>query len=456
MAKRLPGGAALCWAVIAVVVALTLSWLQPQRPGNCAFEPESCYYSDSYIAARAQFRQRAATLGAVLVTLPVYELPTVEDGLTIDIAILRGTSAMEDGPLLLHFAGVHGVEGHAGSAVQNAIMDDLIRGGRAAGGEIQVGSEITLVMVHAVNPFGFHFGRRTNEENVDLNRNVVFDRDHLAELVAPNSPTNVRYDTVAPNMTSAWSSASDALLLLRLAAGVVNPGFAASKRALATGQYHRPDHGFYGGSRVQTSHRKLLAFFQSHLASHKHVLLLDVHTGLGPSGFDSVLGAASQRELLEQVFGTPSENDEFPFHYSLMGGDEGASAGYQDMVGSTSEYLRSIPGWQQGLAATQEFGTWPGFIMAYNLFRENALWHYGSAWGGRADAHGEADAGAQRANSIRDAFYVQTSAWQRAIVRRGVRAASQALDALTKPSVLSVMPASSEAGWSQRRSPAQR
>ena len=28
-----------------------------------------------------------------------------------------------------------------------------------------------VMFVHALNPFGFHFGRRVNEHNVDLNRN---------------------------------------------------------------------------------------------------------------------------------------------------------------------------------------------------------------------------------------------------------------------------------------------
>lgn len=48
--------------------------------------------------------------------------------------------------------------------------------------EIEVPKNITIVLVHAANPFGFLFNRRWNENGVDLNRNVLPDNIYPGEL----------------------------------------------------------------------------------------------------------------------------------------------------------------------------------------------------------------------------------------------------------------------------------
>jgi hypothetical protein len=36
-----------------------------------------------------------------------------------------------------------------------------------------VSPDVTLVFIHAVNPYGFHHDRRVNEDNIDINRNFL-------------------------------------------------------------------------------------------------------------------------------------------------------------------------------------------------------------------------------------------------------------------------------------------
>ena len=64
-------------------------------------------------------------------------------------------------------SGLHGVEGYFGSAVQLALLEgeDVVRGHCRSG--------VALVLIHALNPYGFAWVRRANEENVDLNRNFL-------------------------------------------------------------------------------------------------------------------------------------------------------------------------------------------------------------------------------------------------------------------------------------------
>lgn len=61
-----------------------------------------CFFSERYARARRVFREQAAARGGELTALDIGV-----DGLTIDVALFRGSSDK----LLVHLSGVHGVEG---------------------------------------------------------------------------------------------------------------------------------------------------------------------------------------------------------------------------------------------------------------------------------------------------------------------------------------------------------
>ena len=201
--------------VLAVLLAVVYSiWSMQTRSmsGECAYRRESCYFSDCYIAARIQFRERASSLGLEVVSLPIVpNIKGVRGGLTTDVAIIRGNDAKDGtGPLLLHLSAVHGVEGHAGSAIQNAILEQLSMG------ELVVGDSVTMVLVHAVNPYGFHFGRRWNEEGVDLNRNLLLKEGAFEKLASTGRKSAQRYDQFSSliNPNHAWQSSLDDILFM--------------------------------------------------------------------------------------------------------------------------------------------------------------------------------------------------------------------------------------------------
>ena len=91
--------------------------------------------------------------------------------------------------LLIVSSGCHGVEGYCGSGAQVALLhDDAFRAkARHAG--------VALLFIHALNPWGFSFGRRVTHEGVDLNRNFIDFRrpppgnpgyDQLAAFLLPD------------------------------------------------------------------------------------------------------------------------------------------------------------------------------------------------------------------------------------------------------------------------------
>ena len=79
--------------------------------------------------------------------------------LFIDSAALGPRGAKK---ALLLIAGTHGVEGYFGSGAESGLLPRLAA---------PPGTRI--VLVHALNPYGFAWDRRVNEDNVDLNRNFV-------------------------------------------------------------------------------------------------------------------------------------------------------------------------------------------------------------------------------------------------------------------------------------------
>ncbi len=66
-------------------------------------------------------------------------------------------------------SGLHGIEGFFGSAVQLAWLRNL------AAGRVSLPDHAAVTIIDALNPYGFAWCRRTDEHNVDLNRNYLAD-----------------------------------------------------------------------------------------------------------------------------------------------------------------------------------------------------------------------------------------------------------------------------------------
>lgn len=165
----------------------------------------------------------------------------------------------------------HGVEGFPGSAAQ---VDWLENAGAGA-----LGAGVAMLLVHAINPYGFAWQRRVTEEGVDLNRNFV---DFSQPL-----PANPGYEALAtalvPESLDEQSvRAADA----RIDDYRREHGEHALMLARSGGQYVDPRGVFYGGDRPTWSRRTLERIVADHgLAGRELVAVVDVHTGLGPFGY---------------------------------------------------------------------------------------------------------------------------------------------------------------------------
>lgn len=219
--------------------------------------------STSYADARAAFLEAAATANARLTSIahPLAGLDGEE--LFVDVAEV-GPEAGSN--VILVVSGTHGVEGYLGSALQRHHLETL--DSDRSGGP-------TLVFIHALNPYGFSWVRRVNEDNVDLNRNFV---DWSQPL-----PTNAGYVDLADALVPAtWSEEDQQRTLGVLMTALEEIGIEQLQQVVSGGQFDHPTGIFYGGIQPTWSNRWLSGFLAERLRGVERAAIIDLHTGLGP------------------------------------------------------------------------------------------------------------------------------------------------------------------------------
>lgn len=354
-------------------------------------EPER-YFPADYRSARAAFAAAAEAAGLGLTTR-VHPSAKGPDGepLFVD-TVSAGARAAKTGLLLI--SGTHGVEGYFGSGVETG----LLREGIAA----RVPERAKLVMLHALNPFGFAWNRRVNEDNADINRNFV---DHA------NPPVNADYarlaDAIAPDDISPEALAR-ANAQLRAYAGT--HGEFALQAALSTGQYAYPEGLYFGGRTKSWSAAMLEDVFGEELAGVERLVVIDFHTGLGETG--------AAEMITEDAPGTPG----YVRAKALWGGRVQSTAdGGSVSAPLTGTVDAAVAGWMDGRALTfaaLEVGTRPVRDVFEALRMDNWLHLHGGL------DHPDAQSIKRR---IRDAFYPDTVAWKRQVWAHAVDVVDAAL-----------------------------
>jgi hypothetical protein len=224
-------------------------------------------FSADYAAARAAFRAAAAEAGGTLESLAHPQKGPDGGDLAADVAVFGPRTASR---WLVMISATHGVEGFCGSGAQV----DWLRRGEAA----RLPSDVAVLMIHAINPYGFAWLRRVTEDNVDLNRNWI---DFAAPL-----PVNRGYDALArAAVPTEWTEASRSESARTLGAYAAEHGAMALQQAISGGQYAHPDGVFYGGAGPAWSRLTQSAIFAEYLHAAVRVAIVDYHTGLGPWGY---------------------------------------------------------------------------------------------------------------------------------------------------------------------------
>jgi hypothetical protein len=241
--------------------------------------------AQDYTEARGRFLDAAHAAGAELVEHAHPLRGPGGEALATDVAVI----GRPDAPTrMLVISGTHGVEGFAGSLCQTTWLEQ----GAA------VPDDLAVVMIHAINPYGFAWIRRVNEDNVDLNRNCI-------DFGTP--PDNPGYDQLADALVPReWDDETQQRTAGTLLEFATEHGFDGLQAAVSMGQYRHPTGIFYGGAQPVWSQRTLEAVAKATLAGAERTGIIDLHTGLGPFGVGELIAShpdGAGRARLDEWYG---------------------------------------------------------------------------------------------------------------------------------------------------------
>eukprot|EP00759_Apiculatamorpha_spiralis_P054633 PhF_6_TR6990/c2_g1_i2/m.10366 len=381
---------------------------------------DTTFFSQSYLQARERFRAAAKAAGAELTSLAVCTDAITGLALTTEVAVLKGTNPKK---LFVHISGTHGAEGYAGSAIQIQWLQQHALALRRAGGKASAVMTVpTLVIVHALNPYGMHCFRRYNENNVDLNRNCLTAAQFLEKTT--QEPNKHGYETVSGvlNPPAPWTWLQEMFSIPKFVYYVLRYGYLKLASAIVVGQYHNARGVMYGGTSLQPSHANLMKFLEPFAAeATDEVVLVDVHSGLGPSGVDTLM--VDDKGAKERVLAIAPLHDKRFIESPSESGPAGGGM-YKYMQGAVTQGYPSItfPKSKKCTAVTEEFGTVPSFFVMQANIRENAAWVHAPG----TQLHRLA------AEQLLGVFYVQESQWKASVLLRGGILMKQVLDYLSK------------------------
>lgn len=359
---------------------------------NGARDVGSSVFSQTYAAARDKLRAAVPIDKQYLCSCqgPAGEL------LSTDVVYLGDPNAKN---LLVLVSATHGAEGYCGSAAQLLFLQ--------AGRANCLPADTGVLVIHALNSYGFAWDRRVTAEGCDLNRNFV---DFSQPL-----PANPGYEELAeqfvPSDISPEAVARAEELVGRYGAA---HGEHALRRARGGGQYTHPGGLFYGGTSA-TEARQILEQIAGDFRIHSRdrVIIIDYHTGLGPYGYGELqceeVSGIDGYERAKMIFG--------PSVTSPVVGTSSATT----LHGTQDEFWERYLG-DRHTYVCLEFGTYAGGARDI-MRRDHWLFKY------RPEA-AKSELGISIRKATKAYFYPQRADWMEMVVCRAHMVHRQALQAL--------------------------
>jgi hypothetical protein len=340
--------------IVSVSRALTGAWLAGTwvllLVAGCAPTPDpegrTALFPSSYEESRARFRQACAAAVASPADACISHAVTspTDPDLTIDEALFHAAGGHARRLLVLQ-SGIHGAEAAPGAAVQARFMQAYL------GRFLAIGTDVLLI--HAVDPFGYKKNLRSDEFNVNLNRNFSAD----GSIYHTANPDYVRHRSwIEPH--GKVGAADFATLAVRAAflAALAADGFDSHSLliGLDSGQYDYP-HGLNYGGRAPAQQTRILEAILRPVFAHGYdqVLYLDFHTGLGNDGELAVIrGIAPPKAPLAALWALLGGRAKQGI--VLRGPDD---PGFFPTVGDVIDFVPSLASGNRVLAVTMEYGT---------------------------------------------------------------------------------------------------
>lgn len=282
---------------------------------------------------------------------------------------------------IIHVSGVHGVEGRLGLLVQQEILKQNLD---------QL--PVQTVIVQTVNPFAMAWNRRANFNNVDLNRNS------LSEYKIKNP----HFLKLKPFLDSGRFSD-----FLKITPDILKIGIAETVQSAACGQTEFPESLFYAGRELQPELQSLEQHLRQLIAPGTQVFVIDVHTGLGQRGQETLI-----------LSGFDCDHDQVAFQKAFQTPlvYPGKSRKSYRADGSLGLLMKRIWGPDKTAYICQEFGTRPVHQVLKALIDENHFFQNSS----NMSDHERDLTFEKSSQKMLNAFFPDDSQWRQSCVELGL------------------------------------
>ncbi|AFJ03032.1 putative deacylase [Methylophaga frappieri] len=285
--------------------------------------------------------------------------------------------------VLVLVSGLHGVEGGVGSAIQSDFM----------GRHRRLPAEVCVILVHAINPWGFAWASRSDNDGIDINRNFV---DFAAPL--PDSVEALQVWAKLSQQDTADIGGQRALF-----------------DTLSQGQYQQRDALYFGGDKPSWS-REVIEQLALQIKPEKRdsVVVIDIHSGLGPYGYGELIcdhpPGSKATQTARNLFGATVTEP------ALGTSSSGMKYGLHD-------YFWHGQG-EQVCFLTLEYGTFGNSEMLQVLYADHQLQQKGKVdWSDQATLDIK--------HALQDYFCPNETQWQELVLFRGRQVIEMALEGLT-------------------------
>ena len=351
------------------------------------------YFSATYSDARAQFLSACLDARA---TVKSYQNPRrgpAGESLFTDTTWIGPDNATN---VIVVTSSTHGVEGFAGSAIQIGLLRD-------SDAPKPIG-DVALLLVHAINPYGFAWLRRENEDNVDLNRNFV---DHENGKY----PENDLFEEIVEHLVPLeWSDTAYQNYLGAIQSLNEKYGEVPVRKAMHKGQYKHPNSIHYGGGAATWSNKTLDLICREHLIRTKRAAMIDIHTGLGPYGYGELMTPSKPGERVFDLF--------FDWYGDQVHSTTAGASLYAGSKGSILAGFQPLSETLEWAAIGLEYGTRERETMRKAMLANTWLHVHGDL---------DSDLGRQIKRDVKDASYPDEDEWKSLVWERGVEVIGIAL-----------------------------